>query len=160
MAFEDMQDIFDCALDLDLKFRESRAVFSVTSEISGANNTRMRHGFLYDTESMVLHPDLGRVISESMEVDMIVAPALVKQGNADGANYISNKILVKLTVVGGLAGLPVLHENLSGDASQDVSSMIDATEPSSSQYEDEEMFADDVSSVKSEPDESQQEDVL
>lgn len=105
-ATQDMQDIFKCALDLTTIFRQSKAVFSVLDEKLENHDTgrTVRHGFSYNPGSlMALHRDQSQNIPNGTKVDMIVSPALVKQGTADGENYTSIKVLVKMTVVSGMA---------------------------------------------------------
>lgn len=147
-ARQDMQDIVEGALKLDLLLRKSKAIFEVVCGAScSTGKARSRHGLFYDPESwMALHPHQNQHVSKGSKVDMIVSPALFKHGNADGANYGSCKILVKMTVVSGVTGSSGQgpSQAVGKPGEEDRSFLQQDTELPSSQSHDEEMADADV----------------
>lgn len=112
---QDLHGIIQNAAHLAGIFRASKADFQVfITRIKLPLVTPPSFGFPYDAETMELVKDIPRIPTNGFSpvVDLAVSPGILKSGNADGANYSSHRILVKLQTVCNLR--PIL-EFLHGD---------------------------------------------
>ncbi|KAF4966770.1 hypothetical protein FSARC_5587 [Fusarium sarcochroum] len=88
-----IKDIIETALDLDKMVMSSKAIISVDWPV----NPQPKH-LLFDATTMDAIAHIKDMSAQSA-VDFVVAPALIKKGNADGYNYDSKMFLCKALVV-------------------------------------------------------------
>ncbi|KAH6632065.1 hypothetical protein F5144DRAFT_649466 [Chaetomium tenue] len=99
---QDLHGIIRNAADLAGIFRASKADFQVfITRIKLPLVTPPGFGFPFDAETMELVKDIPRVPTNGFSpvVDLAVSPGILKSGNADGVNYGSDRVLVKLQTV-------------------------------------------------------------
>ncbi|KAK3294585.1 uncharacterized protein B0H64DRAFT_443651 [Chaetomium fimeti] len=107
---QDLLDIVQNAAHLAGIFRASKADFQVfITRIKLPLVTPPSFGFPFDAETMELFKDVPLVTMEGTMpvVDLVVSPGILKTGSADGTNYNSDRVLVKLQTLYNLR--PVLE---------------------------------------------------
>lgn len=96
------------ASELDDIFRKSKADFHVfITRVKVPLVTPPSFGFAFDPETMECtkdFPDFPRGNS-TQTVDLAVSPGIFKAGNSDGANYDSERVLVKLQALCNLQAI-------------------------------------------------------
>ncbi|KAK3502988.1 hypothetical protein B0T13DRAFT_534564 [Neurospora crassa] len=102
-TLRDAAEIIRKAVDIDIQLRKSRAYFPLIFPGAVRSNQSRFFGFSFDAGimdkiSLGLSSDQLDQTSPPI-VDLAVSPGLMKRGNADGTNYHSTKILVKMRVV-------------------------------------------------------------
>ncbi|KAK3953442.1 hypothetical protein QBC32DRAFT_312965 [Pseudoneurospora amorphoporcata] len=101
--------IINTAADLNIQLRKSKADFSIIFSGGVRSNHSRLFGYNLDAGTMdqiPLWPSNNQPEQASPPVvGMAVSPGLIKCGNADGTNYHSEKVLVKMWVVCDLEAL-------------------------------------------------------
>jgi hypothetical protein len=112
--YEDALDIVHKAAGLDRIFRLSRAHFHVfITRVKLPLVNPPSFGFQFDVQTMERISDIPMMAPADSEptVDLAVSPGIFKAGNSAGANYNSERLLVKLRALCGLQDtLAVLDE--------------------------------------------------
>jgi hypothetical protein len=80
------------AVQLDLKMQQQKANFLLW----GAAQLRKRNQVLYDPKLMEVR--FGEVSKRTQYMELLIAPVLLKQGNADGRYYSDYVIIEKAQV--------------------------------------------------------------
>lgn len=77
------------AVQLDLKMQQQKANFLLW----GAAQLRKRNQVLYDPKLMEVR--FGEVSKRTQYMELLIAPVLLKQGNADGRYYSSDYVIIE-----------------------------------------------------------------
>lgn len=112
---EDTVEIIEKAVELDRIFRLSKAYFQVfITRVKLPLVIPPKFGFQFDPETMERIREVPGFNEDelSQTVDLAVSPGVFKAGNSDGANYDSERVLVKLQA---LCNLPATLAFLDGD---------------------------------------------
>ncbi|KAK4663486.1 hypothetical protein QC763_0099040 [Podospora pseudopauciseta] len=100
-------EIITLAAELDTIFRTSTADFTIVISDAWPDSLldeNYRFGFPFDPDMMeptrrLRPPPHCSKRNESMNVDLVIAPGIVKCGTADGKHYDKKRVLVKLEVI-------------------------------------------------------------
>ncbi|KAK7748772.1 hypothetical protein SLS53_000796 [Cytospora paraplurivora] len=101
-AIEDSMEIFDDARSLDTTLRTLKADFALNfSPANPATQILRRFGFHFDDAFMKNYfRNPGNAgVGPAAVVDLVISPALIKQGNNDGADYLTTNCCIKGEVV-------------------------------------------------------------
>lgn len=120
-------DIFRKATKLDETFRLARADYQVfITRLPPPQANLPDLGFDFDPQTMEIIRDFPTMspTGETMIVDLAISPGILKAGNADGTNYGTERILVKLRALCSLQELLHMfapdHPSPNPGLSQDV----------------------------------------
>ncbi|KAL2257317.1 hypothetical protein VTK26DRAFT_339 [Humicola hyalothermophila] len=120
LAFVDACQIVQEAIEMDSIFRMSKADFHVfITRLKLPLVSPPKTGFGFDPETMECTrsiPPLPRQSGDSVPTaDLAVSPGILKAGNADGAHYDSERVLVKLQA---LYNLKAMLKIVAGDGEE------------------------------------------